>query len=215
MKTTSTLMTWLLYALALQPEVDAKLFDELNSHADFLKERSPTHAEIRELDYLYRVIEETLRVYSPVPLLARRAVHDTTLSAVNTTTTDSKDHPQPPQPASTGASAELGIKKGMLVIMNTYSIHRDVTHWTEPLTFNPDRFTKEVSKGRDKFSWNPFSHGPRHCIGQEFALLEARSLLSQILVRYRFTLPAGHEVKKKVMVVLRPQTPILMHVHRR
>lgn len=96
---------------------------------------------------------------------------------------------------------------------------------------------------RDKFSWSPFSHGPRHCIGQEFALLEARSLLSQILIRYkyqhttlhlashvavhlviravhdrlryRFTLAPNQDVKARVGVVLRPSKPIMMTVSRR
>jgi cytochrome P450 len=226
-ETTSTLMTWLLYALATNPEVDAKLYNELQQNAAVIKDRAPNHTELRELTYLTNTIEETCRLYPPIPLLARQARdQDNFLQLRN---------------------EQLFVPRGGVVMLNTLGVHRDERHWKEPLTFRPERFARRVltspkssklpksprtpkspkvapaplspkSPRRAKFTWMPFSTGPRHCIGQEFAMLEIRSLLSQILVRYRFTLAPNHPpVKPKAfsLVVLRPNTRIMMCVERR
>jgi len=234
-ETTSTLMTWLFYALAKNPEADAKLYKELQDHAAVVKDRAPNHTELRELSYLTSVIEETCRLYPPIPLLARQARdQDNFLQLRN---------------------EQLFVPRGGVVMLNTLGVHRDERHWKEPLAFRPERFARRAisspksSKAkspksvvetpeapgspkspkvalpatpatprRAKFTWMPFSTGPRHCIGQEFAMLEIRSLLSQILVRYRFTLAPDHPpVKPKAfsLVVLRPNTRINMCVERR
>jgi len=229
-ETTSTLMTWLLYALATNPEVDAKMYDELKERTAVIKDRAPNHTELRELSYLTNIIEETCRLYPPIPLLARQARdQDNFLQLRN---------------------EQLFVPRGGVVMLNTLGVHRDARHWKEPLVFRPERFARRAalsspkslkpksprspkspkspkvapvpgspkSPRRGKFTWMPFSTGPRHCIGQEFAMLEIRSLLSQILVRYRFTLAPNHPpVKPKAfsLVVLRPNTRIMMCIERR
>jgi cytochrome P450 len=245
-ETTSTLMTWLLYALAINSEVDAKVYKELEEHAVVIKDRAPTHTDLRELPYMLMTIEETCRLYPPIPLLARQARdQDNFLQLRN---------------------QQLFVPRGGMVMLNTLGVHRDERFWKEPLVFRPERFargkvvtspksTKPKSpktpkttlsssfsssttssssaplsspksaplspkspRRNGKYNWMPFSTGPRHCIGQEFAMLEIRSLLSQILVRYRFTLAPGHPpVKPKAfsLVVLRPSTRIMMCVERR
>jgi len=221
-ETTSTLMTWLLYALAINPDVDAKLYKELKEHAAVVKDRAPTHHDLREMPYLLNTIEETCRLYPPIPLLARQARDQDNFLQVR--------------------NEQLFVPRGGVVMLNTLGVHRDERHWKEPLVFRPERFARRTitspkskptkspkstptptpdspkSPRRVKHTWMPFSTGPRHCIGQEFAMLEVKSLLSQILSRYRFTLEPGHApVKPKTfsLVVLRPNTRIMMCVERR
>ena len=81
------------------------------------------------------------------------------------------------------------VEAGTMVMVGIYALHRDPALWDNPLVFDPDRFSPENSKGRDRWQFLPFGGGPRCCIGDHFAMLEATLALATIIRRGRDPLP--------------------------
>eukprot|EP00455_Lapot_gusevi_P017100 TRINITY_DN1901_c0_g1_i7.p1 TRINITY_DN1901_c0_g1~~TRINITY_DN1901_c0_g1_i7.p1 ORF type:complete len:226 (+),score=65.38 TRINITY_DN1901_c0_g1_i7:78-680(+) len=182
-ETTSTFMTWFVYALSQAPAVDAKLYQELRQALDM---RAPTYDEVSTFEYMRQCIDEVFRVYPPVPLLVRECCQDT----------------------------ELGgqfIPKGTPVLFPPYVLHRNPVHFPDPDVFMPERHVKAAAKNIIM----PFSLGERHCIGQYFALLEMKVVLSQLFVRFRFELKPNFDPKPDFQIVLRPQNGMLVRAIRR
>ena len=98
------------------------------------------------------------------------------------------------------------------VMMSPYVTHRHPALWDDPERFDPDRFTPERSAARPRFAYFPFGGGPRLCIGNEFALMEAQILLAMIAQRYRVEVAPGHAVEPEIRVTLRPRQPMSMRV---
>eukprot|EP00455_Lapot_gusevi_P017097 TRINITY_DN1901_c0_g1_i4.p1 TRINITY_DN1901_c0_g1~~TRINITY_DN1901_c0_g1_i4.p1 ORF type:complete len:507 (+),score=91.44 TRINITY_DN1901_c0_g1_i4:201-1523(+) len=182
-ETTSTFMTWFVYALSQAPAVDARLYQELRQTVDI---RPPTYDEVSTFEYMRQCIDEVFRVYPPVPLLGRQCCQDT----------------------------ELGgqfIPQGTTVVLPPYVLHRNPLHFPDPDVFMPERHAKAAAKN----VLMPFSLGERHCIGQYFALLEMKIILSQLFVRFRFELQPNFDPKPDYHLVLRPQNGMMVRVIRR
>ena len=147
--------------------------------------RTPALADLPRLELTRRVIDETLRLYPPVAVISRE----------------------------TYAADEIGgyaipAKSGVMV--SPYITHRHPAFWHDPERFDPERFTPEQIAARPRFAYFPFSGGPRLCIGNEFALMEAQILLAMIVQRYRVDVAPGHVVQHEVRVTVRPRQPMLM-----
>lgn len=153
--TTSAGITWTLYLLARHLEIQQRVHEEVDSffarHPDTL-----TVEDLKELRYLECVIKEALRLFPPVPFLGRTASEDYQLNG-------------------------YVAPKGTTVATSVIALHRDPDVWSAPLEFDPDRFLPENSQGRHPFAYIPFSAGQRNCIGQRFALLEEKIILSNVL----------------------------------
>lgn len=141
-----------------------------------LAERVYAEAHGNERPYTEAFIKETMRLRPPVWLLQRRALADDVLGG-------------------------FAIKKGDFVVVSPYVVHRRAASWADPLAFDPERFLREVPK----HAYIPFSHGPRKCIGDVFATLEATAVLSTLLQTLRFSLPANTEIAALPLVTLRPK----------
>lgn len=115
-----------------------------------------------EMKYLERVIMETLRLYPPVPLIARRVEHDVRL-----------------------ASGPYTIPKGASVVILQFAVHRNPTIFPNPDTFDPDNFLPERMAKRHFYSFIPFSAGPRSCVGRKYAMLKLKVLLSTIVRNFK------------------------------
>ncbi|KAG6452051.1 cytochrome P450 4C1 [Manduca sexta] len=179
--TTAMALTFGLMLLADDERVQKCIYEELQGiFGD--SDRQPTMAELAEMKYLEAVIKETLRLYPSVPFIAREITETFKLD-------------------------DLEVPKGSEVAVHIYDLHRREDLYSEPLVFRPERFLDGELK--HPYGFVPFSAGPRNCIGQRFAMIEMKCVLSEIC--RSFTLQArekGWRPKLMADMVLRPAEPI-------
>jgi cytochrome P450 len=183
-ETTALALSWTWYALAQNPEVEDQLVAELRR---VLGGRAPVVADLPRLRYTERVIQESLRLYPPVYAIGRQAI----------------------------AECEIGgyrVTPGTTLLMSQWVMHRHPRYFPHPERFDPDRWQEERAKRVPKYAYFPFGGGPRVCIGNTFAMMEAVLALATIAQKYHFTLVPGHPVKPRAMVTLRPEHGIKMVV---
>src|SRR4029079_18962983 len=140
--------------------------------------------------YADMIIKEAMRLYPPIPSIGRVATEDLVLGG----------YPVP---------------KGMIVTISPHVIHRDPRWYAEPEHFRPEGFSKENEKLLPKYAYLPFSYGPRVCIGNTFAAMEAVLGLATIAQRYRLRMAAEGPVKAHAALTLRPSQNLVMRVERR
>uniref|UniRef100_A0A1B0DR39 Uncharacterized protein n=1 Tax=Phlebotomus papatasi TaxID=29031 RepID=A0A1B0DR39_PHLPP len=124
------------------------------------RERSPTMKELLDMKYLECCIKEALRLYPSVPLIARQIKEDVHIDSYT-------------------------IPAGTTAMIVTYMLHRNPEIYYKPEQFNPDRFLPQNCQGRHPYAYIPFSAGPRNCIGQKFAILEEKSVISAVLRKFK------------------------------
>ncbi len=107
------------------------------------------------------------------------------------------------------------VPANALVVTSPYVTHRQAAVWREPETFDPDRFTEERVAGRPRFAFYPFGGGPRLCIGDQFAMTEARLIIASVAQRYRLRLVPGHPIVVEPGVTLRPKHGLMMKLEKR
>lgn len=107
------------------------------------------------------------------------------------------------------------IPKGSFVNISPWVTHRNPTLWPEPERFDPERFRPERAKQRHRFAYFPFGGGPRVCIGNGFALMEARLILATLAQRYRLRLVPGQDIEPLGRITLRPSNGMRMTLERR
>lgn len=153
--TTAAGITWALYCLGRNPAIQKRVQEEVDL---FFEQRPDTLTvdDFKELRYLDCVIKEALRLFPSVPHFARTTSEDCYLD-------------------------EYFVPKGSTVGVSPIALHRNPEVWPAPLQFDPDRFLPEKSPERHPFAFIPFSAGPRNCIGQRFALLEEKIVLSYLM----------------------------------
>jgi cytochrome P450 len=179
-ETTANALTWTWYILAQFPEINRKMRAEI---ATVLKGRPPTVADLPHLRYTRQVLEESLRLYPPAPIVIRRVMKDTSINGYNLAT-------------------------GTKVFLSIYHVHRHPQFWDKPKQFMPERFDDKNKQHR--CAYMPFGAGPYVCIGRQFALMEAQLILAQIAQKYAFHLVPDQSVEPEVMVTLRPRHGIKM-----
>ncbi|EDV50308.2 uncharacterized protein Dere_GG14513 [Drosophila erecta] len=180
--TTSSGVSHALYAIARHPEVQQRIYEELQRVLGPDPSAPVTQAQLQDLKYLDCVIKETMRLYPPVPAIGRHAQQE--LKIGNKTI-----------PANTS------------IYLVLYFAHRDPDYFPDPLSFKPERFLEGSEQGHDTFAYVPFSAGPKNCIGQKFAVLEMKALISKVL-RFYELLPLGEELKPMLNFILRSASGI-------
>ncbi|XP_047571328.1 cytochrome P450 4V2 isoform X1 [Lutra lutra] len=153
--TTAAAINWSLYLLGSYPEVQKQVDSELEEVFG-KSDRPATLEDLKKLKYLECVIKESLRLFPSVPLFARNLNEDCEVGGYK-------------------------IVKGSQVLIIPYALHRDPRYFPNPEEFQPERFFPENLQGRHPYAYVPFSAGPRNCIGQKFAIMEEKSILSCIL----------------------------------
>ncbi|CAG2181356.1 unnamed protein product, partial [Oppiella nova] len=154
-ETTATTLSFCSYELALNPELQDRLYEE--TKGVFNEKGEIDYEVLSRLPFLDALVSETLRSYPPLPRLEREAMEDIKLG-------------------DTGVK----IEKGVIAEIPVYAIHHDPEHYPNPFTFNPDRFMPENRENIKPYTYIPFGSGPRNCIGMRFALLEAKLALAKI-----------------------------------
>jgi cytochrome P450 len=150
--TTATTLCYSLWALGR----DARLQDRVADEAARLGARPLDADDVASLDLTTRVIHESLRLCPPAAVVGRLAVRDVLVDGYR-------------------------VPAGTNILVGTIVLHTDPTLWVEPQRFDPDRFLPESSRGRDRWQYLPFGAGPRSCIGDHFAMLEATLGLATIV----------------------------------
>jgi cytochrome P450 len=186
-ETTSAALTWTWYLLSQHPEVEERLHAELET---VLGGQVPTADRLGELPYTRMVIQEAMRLYPPAFGFTRHAVADD----------------------------EIGgyfVPANSTIFLTPYYTHRHPLFWEEPDKFDPERFTPERSAGRPRFAYVPFGGGPRQCIGNTFAMMEAQLILATVAQRYQLRLVPGHLVEPQVLLTVRPRFGLPMMLEAR
>ena len=181
-ETTAVSLSWTWYLLAQHPEVEARLIEELRS---VLGGRLPTVADLPRLRYMEMVVTESMRLYPPAYTITRRVA----------------------EPCEVGGHP---IPRETVLVMSQWVVHRDARWFDEPAAFHPDRWENDLAKRLPRYAYFPFGGGPRLCIGNTFAMMEATLLLATIAQRFRFSLAPGASVKPMLSVTLRPADGIRM-----
>jgi cytochrome P450 len=150
--TTSTTLTYSLWALGRHPAIQDRVFDEVSALGD----RPLTPDDVPRLGHTVRVLHEALRLCPPGAGTPRLLKKDLAVDGYR-------------------------LKAGTVAVVSFYAMHRNPELWDDPLTFDPDRFLPERSQGRSRWQYLPFGGGPRSCIGDHFAMLEATLALATII----------------------------------
>jgi cytochrome P450 len=185
-ETTSNLLSWTWHELSRHPEIEAKLHEEVDT---VLGGRLPTVADLPKLVYTKMVLDETLRLY-PVPWLERRAAQADEIGGYD-------------------------IPARSLIYISPYVTHRHPDFWDDPETYDPERFSPDKPDTRPRFAYFPFGGGPRLCIGNRLALMEAQLSVAAIAQRYRFHPVPGHPVEPKMQITTSPRYGLRMTLERR
>jgi cytochrome P450 len=175
-ETTSLALSWTYYLLSQHPDVERRLLDEIDR---VIGAERPAFAHIDRLTVTRRVIEEALRLYPPAWGFSRRALGDDEIGGYR-------------------------IPKGSLVYLIPFVVHRRPKLWPDPERFDPDRFTPDQESARARFAYFPFGGGPRGCIGNQFAMVEAQLIIAVIAQRFRIAVVPGQAIRPEPLITLRP-----------
>jgi cytochrome P450 len=186
-ETTALTLAWMFTFLDSRPQVLARMRAEVD---EVLRGRDPTFDDVPKLVYLRQVVEETLRLRPAAPILARNVVEQDEIDGYRTS-------------------------PGDVVFLFLWGAHRHSAFWTDPETFDPERFAPDGCKDRHSWSFIPFSGGPRTCIGNMFALIEASILVAQLLNRLDFEVLSCADVRPVAVGTMRPSRPIRVVLRRR
>ncbi len=181
-ETTAATLTWAWYLLSKAPWVEDAIHAEIE---EVCGGNVPDVADVPKLKWCTAVIEETLRLYPPVPILARQAKEADRIG-------------------------DLDVKPASLIMIVPWLLHRTASLFPDPHLFKPERF---LEKRPTPYSYIPFASGPRICPGLQFGLTEAILCLAVLAQRFKLRVPANHQVEAACRLTLRPRggLPITLH----
>nr|QEP99754.1 cytochrome P450 monooxygenase CYP9A78-like protein [Glyphodes pyloalis] len=162
-ETISTSLSFLLHELALNPEVQERLVQEIREN-DAKNGGKFDYTSIQGMEYLDMVVSELLRMWPAAPLIDRICVNEYNAG---------KPHAE--------ATKDFIVQKGQSLTVSIFAFHRDPKHFPEPNKFDPERFSEENRQKIKPFTYMPFGLGPRNCIGSRFALCEVKVMVYQLL----------------------------------
>lgn len=186
-ETTANNLTWTIYLLAEHPEIYGKLKAEVDQ---VLEGRTPSADDYRALTYTRMVLDESLRLLPPAWAFGREPLEDDVIGG-------------------------YAVPAGTSVIISPYVIHRHPDYWPDAEAFKPERFDPSVDSKRPKYAYLPFGGGPRQCIGNSFAQMEAVLVLAMLAQRFDFTLDPGHPVVPEPTFTLRSRDGVWIQLQAR
>lgn len=179
-ETTALALAWALYLLAHVPAQQDAVRQQARAQ---LGARAATAADLAAMPLVEQVLEEAMRLYPPVGLLARTVLAEDELCG-------------------------RIMKPGDLLFLPIWALHRHEMWWDRPDLFDPARFGPDGPR-REKYQYLPFGAGPRVCVGANFAMMQAGIILSTLLARFRFT-PAGAQPRPVMSMTVRPDPGVFL-----
>jgi cytochrome P450 len=186
-ETTALTLSWAWYLLSLNPAAEVRLHEELR---DVLGGRAPAIADLGRLPYLLAVVNEVLRLYPPAYILARTSIAPCTIGGYD-------------------------FPAGSTMIMAQWVMHRDARFFDDAEAFRPERWLDGLEDRLPAGAYFPFGDGPRRCIGQNFALMEAVLVIATIAQKFQLHLVSGQKIVPEPLVTLRPRNGIRMRIDER
>jgi len=186
-ETTALALSWAWFLLATHLDEQAKLYEELDR---VLGGRLPSALDVPQLAFTNRIVRETLRLYPPAWVMSRRAAEDVEIGGYT-------------------------VPAGSNVIVSQWVTHRDGRFFPNPQSFDPERWTPDNEQALPKFAYFPFGGGPRVCIGNQFALMEAAILLASVAQRYQITMASDSTVEPMPSITLRPANGVHVQLRHR
>lgn len=180
--TTSIGISYAIYCLSQNPEIQEEAYQEVLETFNGLGDKDIELSDLNEMKYLDAVFKETLRLYPPVPIYGRRITDEIRYE-------------------------NYVIPKGVEILISPYVMHRDPNIFEDPLKFDPTRFLN--GNNPKTYSYLPFSQGPRNCVGNRFAMYQAKVILSKILLNFEI-LPSDipFELETGSTIILSPKNGI-------
>lgn len=181
-ETSAVSLSWIHYLLSQHHEVRARVQREVR---DVLDGRAPTAEDLPKLEYTEQVINESLRLNSPIHSLCRVALEDDDLDG-------------------------YFIPAGSTIYVSLYATHRLPELWPDPDRFDPDRFRPELRAARPRFAFIPFAAGHRNCVGANMAIAELKVVVALTAQRYVLDLEPGHRVEQAPGTTMHPRYGVRM-----
>ena len=185
-ETTASTLSWTWYLIDRHPEVAARMTAEAK---EVLGTRPPGYDDIRDLRYTNMVLQEAMRLYPPVWILPRRAVHEDEIDGYR-------------------------VPAGGDVLICPYTLHRHPGFWRDPDRFDPQRFDPAGPGPAHRYAYIPFGAGPRYCVGNNLGMMEATLVAAMVARRFRLRLVPGRRVAAEPMLALRARGGLPMTVTR-
>jgi cytochrome P450 len=185
-ETTASALTWAFFILSQQPEAVARIRYEV---AQVCGDGPVEFEHIKRLTFTRNVFRETLRLYPPITFIPRVAAETTRIG-------------------------KYKVKKGAMIMIAPWTIHRHAAYWKSPHAFDPDRFSAEREHELIAGAYLPFGWGPRVCVGASFATTESALILARLIQRYHFSVEAPDKVRPVARLTTRPAEQILCRVAR-
>ena len=186
-ETTALTLSWAWYLLSKNPAAEVLLHEELR---DVLGGRAPGIGDLGRLQYLLAVVNEVLRLYPPAYILARTSIAPSTIGGYD-------------------------FPAGSTVIFSQWVMQRDARFFDDPEAFRPERWLDGLEDRLPAGAYFPFGDGPRRCIGQNFALMEAVLVIATIAQKFQLQLVEGQKIVPEPLVTLRPRNGIRMRIDAR
>lgn len=186
-ETTASALTWAFYILSQQPQAAQRIRDEVEN---ICGDSEVAFEHVKRLTFTRNVFRETMRLYPPITFIPRVAAEATKIG-----TSD--------------------VKKGAMIMIAPWTIHRHASLWKNPHAFDPDRFSAAREHELVPGAYIPFGWGPRVCIGAAFATTESALILARLVRRYDFTVDNPDTVRPVARLTTRPAEQIVCRVTRR
>jgi cytochrome P450 len=184
-ETTTQALAWTWYLLARHPEIENKLHAEISN---VLGGRTPTAEDLPKLKYTLMVFQEAMRLYPPAWAISRAAIERDEIGGYR-------------------------VPAGSEILLLPYITHRHPKYWERGEEFYPEHFLPEKVSARPRFAYFPFGGGPRQCIGNNFALMEAQLIIATVAQKYRLRLADERKIEPEASVTLRPRGGVRMTLH--
>lgn len=185
-ETTSIALSWTLYYLSTSPKIQDDVYKECRA---YMNDSERGFARYTKLPLTRAAIEEAMRLRPPAWVFSRQNIEDDEICGHR-------------------------IRKGSAVMMSPFVMHRLEEHWPDPEKYDPSRFLGNAQASRPKYSYIPFGVGERSCLGNHFAMMEAVTIVAELLSRFRFTL-THPDVRMQPNITLKPEPGVFCKVEKR